>query len=120
MLRMTKLRWSNPPGESDPARVQRDESPIVLSDSKSARLRNIVQKNRKKKKKTGLTPNVPTVIRTQNLTRQCLKAKQRCERAANALRAAQRNLKNAEVGLAKAEIEHAKLVKLWRESNPSA
>ena len=45
---MTTFRWNNPAGESDPARVQRDLSPVMLSDSETARLRNIAKKKRRK------------------------------------------------------------------------
>ena len=45
---MTTFRWNNPAGEADPARVQRDLSPVMLSDSETARLRNLAKKKRRK------------------------------------------------------------------------
>lgn len=44
---MTKFRWNDPPGEADPARVQRDDSRIVLSDTETARLRGLARKKKR-------------------------------------------------------------------------
>jgi len=38
---MTKMRWNDPPVESDPARVQRDLRRPMLSDTETARLRGL-------------------------------------------------------------------------------
>lgn len=45
---MTRLRWSSPAKEADPARVQRDSGPIIVtSDSEEARKRKLAKKKLK-------------------------------------------------------------------------
>lgn len=67
---MTRLRWSSPPKEADPARVQRDSSAVIIgSDSDEAVKRR--RKKRKAKKKAAdvgvQAPSPPHVQRGPTL-----------------------------------------------------